>query len=408
MTGVLGLQWGDEGKGKVIDQLADGFDVVVRCQGGANAGHTVVVGGQKLVLHLLPAGVLHRRATCVIGNGVVIDPIALAAELAQLKSAEVDVASRLKISDRAHLVMPWHRRRDADAETRKGNSKVGTTQRGIGPCYEDKAARVGLRAGLTNSVDFESRVRSLADGATEDEIVQVLQACREMSRYVCDTFSFLHEQAERGAKILFEGAQGAMLDIDFGTYPYVTSSSTGIGGIITGSGLPPKYLGEVIGILKAYSTRVGNGPFPTELLNSRGDAIRERGAEYGATTGRPRRCGWLDLVVGRFACRLNGVNSIALTKLDVLCGESELRICAKYRLHDREFDGSVPARLSDYEAVTPVYTTMNGWEDPIRSCRRFADLPNAAQNYILAIENHLAVPIRWIGTGPDRDDVIKR
>ncbi|MBA3684490.1 MAG: adenylosuccinate synthase, partial [Planctomycetes bacterium] len=321
-TVVLGLQWGDEGKGKVIDLLSGRCDFVVRCQGGANAGHTVVVDGKKTVLHLLPSGALHPGAACVIGNGVVIDPLALLRELAELGDFGKELAKRLAVSDRAHLVLPYHKAMDAAVEHRKGDSKVGTTLRGIGPCYGDKIARTGLRCGdLADLVGFERRLRehlrlfneqllawNVTQLAVDEAVAQVMPACRTVAGFVRDTASMLHRAAEADKTILFEGAQGIMLDVDYGTYPFVTSSNTGIGGVITGSGLSHRHLGQVIGIVKAYSTRVGGGPFPVELKDAVGDALRERGGEFGATTGRPRRCGWLDLVAVRFAARLNGVD----------------------------------------------------------------------------------------------------
>ncbi len=402
---VLGLQWGDEGKGKVIDLLADRHDVVVRCQGGANAGHTVVVGGRKTVLHLLPSGILHQRSRCVIGNGVVIDPAALVAELSELTAGGCEVGGRLSISDRAHLVLPCHKAMDAVLETARGAAKVGTTLRGIGPCYGDKAARTGLRCGeLKDAPAFERRLRShlqeydrliqALGGPPSDvdrAIEQVLPMCRAIAPMVQDTARLLHEAVASGSSLLFEGAQGVLLDIDFGTYPYVTSSNTGVGGIITGSGLSHKHLGEIIGVVKAYSTRVGGGPFPVELQGARGAARRRRGAEFGATTGRPRRCGWLDLVALRFACRLNGVDSIALTKLDILTGESELKICTGYRLGGATID-TVPSRFEDLALVEPVYQTLPGWTEALGGARRIEELPAAARSYIQLIEQRLELP----------------
>jgi adenylosuccinate synthase len=418
---VLGLQWGDEGKGKVIDLLSGSTDLVVRCQGGANAGHTVVVDGKKTVLHLLPSGALHPGATCVIGNGVVVDPLALIAELGDLGEAGEDLKKRLRLSDRAHLVLPWHKALDAAAEKRKGDAKVGTTLRGIGPCYGDKIARTGLRgADLRDLAAFERKLRETlvlvnaqlqALGAPalpiDETLAQVLPACRTIAPFVADTADLLHRAAAAGKSIMFEGAQGVLLDVDFGTFPFVTSSNTGIGGVITGSGLSHKHLGEVIGIVKAYSTRVGSGPFPVELKNAVGDALRARGHEYGATTGRPRRCGWLDLVGVRFAARLNGVDSIALTKLDVLTGEPEIPVCVGYRLDGREID-TVPARCEDYERVEPVWERLPGWSEDIRHCRAFEQLPVPAQAYVRFIEARTGVRVKWIGTGPGRDEIVLR
>ncbi len=417
---VLGLQWGDEGKGKVIDLLAKESEVVVRCQGGANAGHTVVVGGRKTVLHLLPSGVLHQGAACVIGNGVVLDPIALCQELDELAAGGCEAAPRLRISDRAHLVLPAHKALDAAIEAAKGASKVGTTLRGIGPCYIDKVARTGLRAGdLRNLATFERKARDLFASANrqittlhggaaievESAMGPLMQACRRIAPLVSDTAAFLHQAARDGSRFLFEGAQGVLLDVDFGTYPFVTSSNTGIGGVITGSGLSHKHFDEVIGVVKAYSTRVGSGPFPVELLDATGEALRQRGREFGATTGRPRRCGWLDLVAVGFACRLNGVDRIALTKLDILTGEREVPICVDYEVEGERL-GTVPARLEDLARAKPVWEILPGWSESLAACRTLADLPRQARCYIETIESRLEVPVGWIGVGPGRDEII--
>jgi adenylosuccinate synthase len=418
---VLGLQWGDEGKGKVIDLLAAQTQVVVRCQGGANAGHTVVVNGKKSVLHLLPSGILHDGARCIIGNGVVVDPLALCAELDELIAGGYDPSSRLMVSDRAHLVLPCHKALDAAFENKKGEAKVGTTLRGIGPCYADKVARTGLRCSeLRDLPMFERKLRALLiqvnehlvhlgaaaldlDAATK----QIMPACTRISNFIADTASFLHEAAAANQCFLFEGAQGVLLDIDYGTYPFVTSSNTGVGGIIAGSGLSHKQLGDIIGVVKAYSTRVGSGPFPVELANSKGDEIRKRGGEFGATTGRPRRCGWLDLVAVRFSCRLNGVDAIALTKLDILDTEATIPVCVAYEIDGKRID-TIPARIDDLARVKPIYETLPGWQCPISAIRKFADLPTAAKNYIAFIEKHIAVPVRWIGTGPGREEIVVR
>ncbi|MHC5067992.1 MAG: adenylosuccinate synthase [Planctomycetota bacterium] len=417
---VLGLQWGDEGKGKVIDVLAERVRYVVRCQGGANAGHTVVVEGRKTVLHLLPSGALHDGARCLIGNGVVVDPLALCEELDDLGAAGTALATRLAVSDRAHLVLPWHKLLDAAAEARKGDSKVGTTLRGIGPCYGDKMARVGLRCGELTASDLAARLTVHAEQAAEALVAMgaerpdvaalvaaALPACERVAPMVADTAAELHAAAVRGDAILFEGAQGVMLDIDYGTYPYVTSSNTGVGGIVTGSGLSHKDLGTVIGIVKAYTTRVGEGPFPVELLGARGDELRERGGEFGATTGRPRRCGWLDLVAVGFACRLNGVDQLAITKLDVLSGEAELPVCVAYRLDGEELH-SVPADVADLARVEPVYEVLPGWSEDISGVQDFAQLPAAAQAYLRFIEDRTGVPVAFVGTGPGREATIIR
>lgn len=416
---VLGLQWGDEGKGKVIDLLSGQTDLVVRCQGGANAGHTVVVGDRKIILHLLPSGALHQGAMCIIGNGVVVDPTALVHELADLGEAGKELATRLKVSDRAHLVLPWHKVLDAAAEQRKGAAKVGTTLRGIGPAYGDKIARTGVRCGdLRDMATFEKRLREqllcvndqlvglkAAPLPIEETIKAVLPDCQRVASFVADTATMLHDAIRDGKMIMFEGAQGVLLDIDYGTYPYVTSSNTGIGGVITGSGVSHKHLDQVIGIVKAYTTRVGSGPFPTELHGDHGDTLRNRGGEFGATTGRPRRCGWIDLVALRFACRLNGIDSIALTKLDVMTSEKEIMVCTGYKLDGQLID-TVPANIDDFAKVVPVYETLPGWSEDIRSCRNFNQLPVNAQKYVRYLTEKIGVPIAWIGTGPGRDEII--
>jgi len=418
---VLGLQWGDEGKGKVIDLLAAEADLVVRCQGGANAGHTVVVGGKKTVLHLLPSGVLNENARCVIGHGVVLDPVALCHELDDLSKGGSTIEKRLVVSDRAHLVLPSHPHLDRAQETAKGAGKVGTTLRGIGPCYTDKAARNGVRAGeLCDLTACEARVRAhiaqsnviakaLGGEALEVEAAMAawMPSARRIAPLVADSIRILHEAMAAQQSFLFEGAQGAQLDLDVGTYPYVTSSNTGIGGILTGSGLSHKQLGQVIGVVKAYTTRVGSGPFTAELNDARGEALRQRGREFGATTGRPRRCGWLDLVIVGYACRLNGVDAVALTKLDILDGEPELPVCVGYRLDGKVLDGP-PARIEDLARVEPIYQVMPGWTQPSTGARSFADLPRQAQDYIRFIEGRIGVPVKWIGTGAGRDEIVVR
>jgi adenylosuccinate synthase len=427
---VLGLQWGDEGKGKVIDLLAGDTDVVVRCQGGANAGHTVVVGGKKTVLHLLPSGVLHERAACVIGHGVVVDPIALGEELDDLAKGGCDPTRRLHVSDRAHLVLPSHPALDRALEAARGASKVGTTLRGIGPCYTDKAARSGIRCGeLGDLASFERQVRehllraNRAIAALGGEQVDIdaalaryLPAARRLAPLVGDTIAFLHRAAAERKRMLFEGAQGVQLDLDAGTYPFVTSSNTGVGGVITGSGLSHRDIGQVCGVVKAYTTRVGSGPFPVELpdgpdgpkdVRGKGAEIRMRGGEFGATTGRPRRCGWLDLVAVGYACRLNGVDGIALTKLDILDPEPLLPVCVAYELDGRRLDAP-PARLEDLARVKPVYETLPGWNSPLAGASSWSAMPAAARDYIAFIERHLGVPVRWIGTGPGREAIVVR
>ena len=415
---VLGLQWGDEGKGKVIDVLAGSTDFVVRCQGGANAGHTVVNNGKKTILHLLPSGALHEDAVCVIGNGVVVDPVALDEELKSLNDMGVMLQERLRISDRAHMVLPYHKLIDAANEKNRGDKKVGTTLRGIGPCYGDKMSRQGLRCGHVVREDFSSilrqqmesvnkRLQSLgAEGFDIDAMhKEVLPFCEAMRPMVCDTVDILHKAVAQDACMLFEGAQGVMLDIDYGTYPFVTSSNTGIGGVITGSGLNHKNVGEIIGIVKAYTTRVGEGPFPTELDDAGAEELRQRGGEFGATTGRPRRTGWLDLVVIGFACRLNGMDTIALTKLDVLSTGDDIQVCVAYNYNGQRID-TVPANIEDLAKVEPIYETLPGWSEDITGCRSFDALPANAQAYVRFIEERTGVRVGYIGVGPDREETI--
>ena len=418
---VLGLQWGDEGKGKVIDLLAAQTDIVVRCQGGANAGHTVVVNGRKSVLHLLPSGIMHDQATCIIGNGVVVDPLALCNELDELIAGGVNPTARLLVSDRAHLVLPSHKALDAAFENRKGDAKVGTTLRGIGPCYADKVARTGLRCGeLRDLPAFTVKLRVQLTQVNEQlaylkaplididtAIAQVMPACTRIAPLIADTADLLHRSAAANKSFLFEGAQGVLLDIDYGTYPFVTSSNTGVGGVIAGSGLSHKQLGDIIGVVKAYSTRVGSGPFPVELLDAKGEDIRQRGGEFGATTGRPRRCGWLDLVAVSFSCRLNGVDAIALTKLDILDSENEIPICVAYEVDGKRSD-TIPARIDDLARAKPVYEVLPGWKTPLNKIRSYAALPAAARSYIEFIERRIGVPVKWIGTGPGREEIVVR
>ena len=405
----------------MIDVLAGTVDFVVRCQGGANAGHTVVVDGRKTILHLLPSGALHEGATCVIGNGVVVDPQALVNELADLGAAGEKLAQRLLVSDRAHLVLPSHTALDAAIEASKGDKKAGTTGRGIGPCYGDKMARIGLRCGeLRDLAAFESKLRDYVakvnlqlKGWGGDEldadalIAQVLPVCEQVAPLVADTATVLQQAVAEDKRLLFEGAQGVMLDIDYGTYPFVTSSNTGIGGVITGSGLSHKDVGEVIGIVKAYTTRVGEGPFPVELFGEQGDDLRERGGEYGATTGRPRRCGWLDLVVVGHACRLNGVDNIALTKLDVLSGETQIPVCVAYELDGQRID-TIPSCPDAYARCVPIFEQLPGWSEDIDGIDDFAKLPTEAQDYVQYIEKHSGVKVGYIGTGPGREATIVR
>src|SRR5438067_11854615 len=393
---VLGAQWGDEGKGKIVDLLTPNFSIVARYQGGHNAGHTVYANRRKFVLRLLPSGILHKGITCVIGNGVVIDPQALFAEIDELATAGVAIGDRLVISDKAHLILPYHRELDLLSEARRGERKIGTTSRGIGPAYEDKIARRGIRVGdLADPKGLEQNVRDnvtarnrLVQDNTMDwkpVLEQLLRHAERIRPMIRDVSVLLDEATRAGQSILFEGAQGTLLDIDHGTYPYVTSSNASVGGVCTGLGLPPKAIGGVPGAVKAYTTRVGEGPLPTELTGEMGNRLRESGNEYGAVTGRPRRCGWYDAVAVRYACRINGLDGLALTKLDVLDGLERIDICTAYRVKGqtlKDFPGDV-RQLVDCE---PVYESMPGWSAPTAGVRSFERLPEAARKYIARLE----------------------
>ena len=419
---VVGIQWGDEGKGKIVDLLAEKADVVVRFQGGNNAGHTLVVEGEKFVFHLIPSGILHRDKICVIGNGVVIDPFVLLEELETLEARGFTITpERLKISSRAHLVLPYHKALDVGREL-KSTDKIGTTGRGIGPAYEDKIARRGIRVCdfLTPDV-FERKLaenveranfmleKFLHQAAVPEEALKPLnEALRvRLSPFVTDTSFLLHEMSQAGKTILYEGAQGALLDVDHGTYPYVTSSNTVTGNVCSGAGVGPTSINEVAGVLKAYTTRVGEGPFPTELHDKMGDTLRDKGAEYGATTGRPRRCGWFDAMAVRHAVRINGVTNLTLTKLDVLSGIPTIKVCEGYQLAGKSIASFSPL-AGDLERVVPVYRELKGWEDDITTCRSYDALPDEAQAYISFIEEMIGVPVGIISVGSDRGQTIVR
>ena len=415
---VLGAQWGDEGKGKIVDLLTPNFSIVARYQGGHNAGHTVYANGRKFVLRLLPSGILHDGITCVIGNGVVVDPQALFAEIDELAGAGIGIGNRLVVSDKAHLILPYHRELDLLSEARRGERKIGTTSRGIGPAYEDKIARRGVRVGdLANTEALRSAVQHNVDARNRiigdsvmdaDQVLETLRAAwARMSPWVTDVSLFLSRARAAGRAIMFEGAQGTLLDVDHGTYPYVTSSNATIGGVCTGLGLPPKAIDGVLGVAKAYTTRVGEGPLPTELSGEIGNRLRETGQEFGAVTGRPRRCGWYDAVAVRYAVRVNGIDALALTKLDVLDGIDELQICTAYRCNGAtltEFPGEI-AQLSKCE---PVYETITGWREATKGARTFAALPAGAQRYIARLEELTGVPAAVVSTGSAREDTIIR
>jgi adenylosuccinate synthase len=415
---VLGAQWGDEGKGKIVDLLTPRFDIVARYQGGHNAGHTVYVNGTKFVLRLIPSGILHPDVVCVIGNGVVVDPQALFSELDELTRNGINVKNRLFVSDKAHLILPYHRDLDLLSEARRGERKIGTTSRGIGPAYEDKIGRRGIRAvdladpkGLEQNVraNVEARNRLVQDSHMDWQAVlqQLLESGARLLPIVRDISLMLAEAMRAGQSILFEGAQGTLLDIDHGTYPYVTSSNASIGGVCTGLGVGPRAIDGVLGVVKAYTTRVGEGPLPTELTGEMGNRLRDSGNEYGAVTGRPRRCGWYDAVAVRYGVRINGLDALALTKLDVLDGLDRLEICTAYRCGSRTLT-EFPSDLSQLAACEPIYESMPGWDTPTRGARRFSDLPENARRYIARLEQVSGVPAAIVSTGSDRDDTILR
>lgn len=421
-TVVVGAQWGDEGKGRVVDGLASTATVVARFNGGDNAGHTVVAEGHTLKLHLIPSGVLYPHLTLLIGAGVVVSPGRLTSEMDELLSIGADVGpSRLKLSAAAHIILPTHRALDGAREAARGKGAIGTTKRGIGPTYADKAARINLRAGeMSDSDQFARRVaeRIAADNQrlerfgveplSPDEVATTYRAFAErLAPHLVDGSALIGEALEAGESVLCEGAQGLLLDLDHGTYPFVTSSSTIAGGATTGLGFGPKYISRVIGVAKAYTTRVGEGPFPTELRDETGDRIREAGNEFGTTTGRPRRCGWLDLPILRYAARVNGLDELALTKLDVLSGLKKLKVAIAYA-----YDGArieyFPAEfgIESLARWRPVYDELPGWEEDISDIRRREDLPEAAQHYVALLEEWAGVPVTFIGVGPDREQAI--
>jgi adenylosuccinate synthase len=415
---VLGAQWGDEGKGKIVDLLTPRFSFVARYQGGHNAGHTVYVDGRKFVLHLIPSGILHPGVTCVIGNGVVVDPQALFAEVDTLHGMGVETEGRLLVSDRAHLILPYHRELDLLSEARRGERKIGTTSRGIGPACEDKIARRGLRVcDLRHPDTVAERIRENVTARNRlipephvdwQQVLDELLAIGErLKPLMADTSAVLVDAMRQGRHVMFEGAQGTMLDIDHGTFPFVTSSNGTAGGVCTGLGVPPRAVNGVLGVAKAYTTRVGEGPLPTELTGEMGDRLRESGQEYGASTGRPRRCGWYDAVAVRYAARINGLDALALTKLDVLDGLERIEICTAYRKGTERVE-DFPADLQMLAECEPVYESLSGWDQPTKGVRRFEDLPAAAKAYVRRLEEVSGVPAAIISTGSDRDDTILR
>jgi len=414
VTVLVGSQWGDEGKGKIVDHLSEKIDIVARYQGGANAGHTVKIGDKQYILHLIPSGILRENVICVIGNGVVIDPTALLEEIALLEKNNIKVDGRLFISHNAHLIMPYHKLLDLINES--GDTKIGTTGRGIGPCYIDKYARKGIKiVDLLNKKVLEEKIREnlieknnllkkvyeREELDVEEIIKQYLEFDKAIDKYVKDVPSYLNHAISEGKSILLEGAQGALLDVDHGTYPYVTSSSPTSGGACTGTGIPPNKINHVIGIVKAYTTRVGNGPFPTELLNDDGEKLRRIGAEYGATTGRPRRCGWFDAFLVRYSVMINGIDSAAITKLDVLSSFDQIKVCTGYKFDGKSLK-TFPTDVDKLSSVSPVYSTVPGWNTDISNCKKYSDLPENTKKYLSFISEHAGIKIEIVSVGPKR------
>jgi adenylosuccinate synthase len=421
---IVGAQWGDEGKGKIVDHLSEKVDIVARYQGGANAGHTVVLppkngkAEKEFVLHLIPSGIFHPRVTCVIGNGVVLDPVALMAEIQQLKEAGIKIKNRLLISHNAHLIMPYHKLLDAARE--RGSEKIGTTGRGIGPAYNDKFMRTGIRVvdllnrevlckKLKRNIEASNEILSKLYHSQELDVDAIINEYQEFDRkfdeYITDTSEYLNAALKKKKQVLAEGAQGALLDIDHGTYPFVTSSTPTSGGACTGLGIPPTSITSIVGVVKAYSTRVGNGPFPTELKNDIGEGLRKTGHEYGATTGRPRRCGWLDLVSLSYSIRINGIQRIAVTKLDVLDEFEEIKVCTAFKIGGKTLN-HFPTDAPTLEAVEPVYRTFKGWRTKISDTRLYRKLPVEAKKYVEAIGDMLDTDIWMVSVGARRDQTL--
>jgi adenylosuccinate synthase len=418
---VIGAQWGDEGKGKVVDIYTEFADDVVRYQGGNNAGHTLVVGDEKVILHLIPSGILHEGKRCIIGNGVVLDPEVFIMEITKLKAnGYLKDDDMLRLSEALHIIMPYHKRIDIAREAKSGAKKIGTTGRGIGPAYEDKIGRRGIR--LMDLLDEKSFTRKVKEVLEEKNLIltqllgdkpftfqeiydEYMGYAETLRKYAADTSLLLHKEIKAGKSILFEGAQGTLLDVDHGTYPYVTSSSTCSGGACTGSGVSPREIHEVIGISKAYATRVGSGPFPTELEDETGELLRQAGREFGSTTGRPRRCGWYDALVARYAVRVNGLSGIALTKLDVLSGLETIKVCTAYTYQGVVLD-EVPASLEIMEQCSPIYEELPGWTEDITGAKSLADLPANARSYVTRIEELSGAPVCLVSVGPRRSETI--
>lgn len=419
---VVGAQWGDEGKGKIVDILSKKADYIVRYQGGANAGHTLKFDDTKIVLHLIPSGIFNSSGTCIIGNGVVVDPLALLEEIENVEKQGVDLQDRLVISNAAHIILPYHTLLDKLKEQHRGDDAIGTTGRGIGPAYVSKISRQGIRAGdLLQPEILEKKVRSNLKGINEalihiyeedpleaDLLINDLKEAAEKLRpFISQTSTKLHQALRDGQNILMEGAQGSLLDIDHGSYPYVTSSSPTAGGACTGTGVPPSAIDHVMGISKAYCTRVGNGPFPTELTGEIGEKLREAGQEFGATTGRPRRCGWIDLVALKYAVDINGMDELALSKIDILNDFEEVKLCTDYRI-DGKTTQTFPLDIGRLERVEPVYKSMKGWEKDISPFKKIDDMPTEVQNFMGYIEDYLDVEIKILSIGPGRSETIER
>ena len=422
VTVIVGAQWGDEGKGKIVDLLSNNMDIVARYQGGANAGHTVVYDDKQIILHQIPTGILHSNTTCIIGSGVVIDPVSLMEEIELVKREGITVSGRLLISHKAHLIMPYHKLLDKIGEEQKEDSKIGTTGRGIGPAYVDKYSRTGIR--IVDLLDRQILTDKLKRNIDEinkllkeiyhkeeldpDKIIsEYLEFDRKMDEFITDTSLHVNQSIKNGDNILLEGAQGTLLDIDFGTYPYVTSSHPISGGACIGIGIGPSKINKVLGIMKAYTTRVGFGPFPTEFEDDFGDHIRKLGAEFGATTGRPRRCGWLDIVIAKYAVRVNGIDAFALTKLDVLDTLETIKICTHYKYGGKIIE-HFPSESKILDAAEPVYEDLPGWCEPTTGCRSFDELPSNARKYLDRIEALTEVPCEIISVGSDRQNTILR
>ncbi len=418
---VIGAQWGDEGKGRIVDLISEKVDIIVRYQGGNNAGHTIVIGDEKVILHHLPSGILRQDKLSVIGNGVVVDPKVLLQEINELNSAGYSVDEKnLKISDRAHVIMPYHREIDLARESMNGKARIGTTGRGIGPVYEDKAARRGIKfADLIDPDSLSARLKEVFEERNayltkvlggnplnfEEILEEYAEYGRELKRFSCDVSTLLNESISKGQNILFEGAQGALLDIDFGTYPYVTSSSAGSGGASTGSGVGPTKIDTVLGIAKAYTTRVGEGPFPTEISGELGEKLRQAGGEFGATTGRSRRCGWFDAFALKYAAQTNGISWLALTKLDVLSGFEKIHICVGYRYKGEQLS-SFPSNNQVLKDIEPIYEEMDGWKEDISEAKDISEFPIQARKYLEKLEETTGVPIYTVSLGPSREKII--